>query len=267
MSKSGSILIEDARRALRLAGELHELPPSLSVRANHLINGMCELIGAQNGLLCVMSDFREGSDPEILHSVTGGDFSSVALRGFAEYVDSEIIKDPLVEATVHDCKKPIVFARRQHVSDRDWYGSAHVAEFRKQFTLVDDSIYAYFPLSKPGLIVGLGMNRAWEDRQFGKRELNLVELMHDQLAWLYRQFENEDGIGMPTDKRPLSPRLQQTLERLIAGDSEKQAANHLGLSVYTLHDYVKELYRRFGVNSRAQLIAKCLAFRNGNQSG
>ncbi len=264
MSKSGTILIEDARRALQLVGELRELPPSLSVRANHLINGMCQLLGAQNGLLCVMSDFRKGGDPEILHSVTGGDFSSVALRGFAEYVDSEIIKDPLVEATVHDCERPVVFARRQQVSDRDWYGSAHVSEFRKELTLVDDSIYSYFPLSKPGLIVGLGMNRAWEDRPFGKRELNLVNLMHDQLAWLYRQFENEDGVGLPVNNRPLSPRLQQTLARLIEGDSEKEVAGKLGLSVYTVHDYVKALYRRFGVNSRAQLIAKCLSDRNGN---
>lgn len=261
MAKSKSIEFQDARRALQLVSELRELPPSASVRANHLIDGMCELIGAQNGLFALMSDFRKGGDPQVIESVTGGDFSSIAQRGFAEYVDSEVVKDPLVEATIHDCYKPLVLSRRQHVSDREWYGSAHVSEFRKQFTLVDDSIYAYFPLSKPGLIAGIGMNRAWGDRPFGERELNLVDLMHDQLEWLYRQFEQEAGGGLPLDKRPLSPRLQQTLARLIAGDSQKQAAKRLGLSVHTIHDYVKELYLRFGVNSRAELLARCLANR------
>lgn len=262
MARSGTILFQDARRALQLVAELHELPPSISVRAHHLINGMCQLLDARNGLLGILADFRQGGEPEILHAVTGGDIDDVAQRAYAKYVDSEYVQDPLVEATVHDCTKPVIFRRRQRVSDRDWYGSTHVAEFRKQFTRVDDSIYAYFPLSKPGLVVGLGINRAWNDRPFGEREKHLVELMHDQLTWLYRQFDQETGGGLPLARRPLSPRLQQTLARLIAGDSEKQVASRLDLSVHTIHDYVKALYRRFGVNSRAELLSRCLSSRS-----
>jgi DNA-binding NarL/FixJ family response regulator len=54
----------------------------------------------------------------------------------------------------------------------------------------------------------------------------------------------------------LSPRLQQTLARLLAGDSEKQVARHLALSKNTVHVYVKALYRHYNVNSRAELLAK-----------
>lgn len=261
MAKSGAILFDDARRALKLVAELHDLPPSITVRAHHLINGMCDLLGAQNGLLGVLSHFRQGGTPEILHAVTGGDIDPVAQRAYGKYVDTEYVRDPLIEATIHDCIKPVLFERRQRVSDRDWYGSAHVAEFRRQLTRVDDSIYAYFPLSQPGLVVGLGINRAWNDRPFGEREKRLIELMHDQLAWLYRQFDQENESGFPHVKRPLSQRLQQTLARLVAGDSEKQIASTLNLSVHTVHDYVKQLYRLYGVNSRAELLAKCLSNR------
>ena len=54
----------------------------------------------------------------------------------------------------------------------------------------------------------------------------------------------------------LAPRLRQTLQRLLAGDSEKQIAARLGVSPHTVHVYVKSLYRRFDVCSRGELCAK-----------
>jgi len=54
---------------------------------------------------------------------------------------------------------------------------------------------------------------------------------------------------------PLPPRVGQTLELLLAGDSEKQIAAKLKLSPHTVHDYVKRVYRQFGVGTRAELLA------------
>jgi DNA-binding CsgD family transcriptional regulator len=54
----------------------------------------------------------------------------------------------------------------------------------------------------------------------------------------------------------LSPRQEQTLQLLLEGDSEKQVARKLELSKHTVHVYVKELYRRFEVSTRAELLAK-----------
>ena len=54
----------------------------------------------------------------------------------------------------------------------------------------------------------------------------------------------------------LSPRQQQTLKHLLAGDSEKQIAGKLALSRHTVHVYVKGLYRHFGASSRAELLAR-----------
>jgi DNA-binding NarL/FixJ family response regulator len=54
---------------------------------------------------------------------------------------------------------------------------------------------------------------------------------------------------------PMAPRLRQTLELLLAGDSEKQIAGKLKLSPHTIHDYVKSVYRRFNVCTRAELLA------------
>jgi DNA-binding CsgD family transcriptional regulator len=54
----------------------------------------------------------------------------------------------------------------------------------------------------------------------------------------------------------LSPRMRETLNCLLTGDSEKQAAAKLGVSQHTVHVYVKQLYRKFDVNSRGELLAK-----------
>ena len=62
-------------------------------------------------------------------------------------------------------------------------------------------------------------------------------------------------------REELSPRLVETLEALLAGHSEKQIASDLGISQHTVHDYVKALYRRYGVASRAELLSLVLTRR------
>lgn len=59
--------------------------------------------------------------------------------------------------------------------------------------------------------------------------------------------------------RALSPRATQTLGELLGGASEKEIADRMGLSAHTVHQYVKSIYRAFGVRSRAELMARCLA--------
>ena len=67
--------------------------------------------------------------------------------------------------------------------------------------------------------------------------------------------ESQNGFRLPAGTR-LTPRMTQTLERLLAGDSEKQIAGRLGRSPHTIHVYVKELYKRFGVSSRGELFSR-----------
>jgi DNA-binding NarL/FixJ family response regulator len=54
----------------------------------------------------------------------------------------------------------------------------------------------------------------------------------------------------------LSPRMRQTLEALMTGDSEKQIAAKMNVSPHTVHVYVKQLYKRFGASSRGELMAR-----------
>ena len=64
---------------------------------------------------------------------------------------------------------------------------------------------------------------------------------------------DDDGSAL---LRVLPPRLRETLQLLVEGFSEKQLADQMKLSPHTVHDYVKALYRRMGVQSRAELVAR-----------
>ena len=65
-----------------------------------------------------------------------------------------------------------------------------------------------------------------------------------------------DGQPVSPGGPPLSPRQRETLDLLLAGNAEKQIATRLSISQHTVHVYVKSLYKRFGVNSRPELLAK-----------
>lgn len=72
-----------------------------------------------------------------------------------------------------------------------------------------------------------------------------------------RDIPVDRPAGPPAAQLPnLSPRMRQTLDRLLIGDSEKQIAAHLGVSKHTIHVYVKALYKGFDVCSRGELLAK-----------
>ncbi len=53
----------------------------------------------------------------------------------------------------------------------------------------------------------------------------------------------------------LSEAQRRVLDLLLGGRSEKKVAAKLALSPHTVHNHVKEIYRRFEVGSRAELLA------------
>jgi DNA-binding CsgD family transcriptional regulator len=66
-------------------------------------------------------------------------------------------------------------------------------------------------------------------------------------------FISQRISSVPTAQ--LSGRQQEVLTAMLRGLSEKQIAGALQLSPHTVHVYIKALYRRYNVNSRAELLS------------
>jgi hypothetical protein len=255
--KSGWVCFDELQRMLRLAIELHELPRGSALQKRHALEGLAALVGAQVGVWA----YSDSSGPGrvILHKeIDFGWCGDAERRAFLAYTEREqwISLDPSMPALARMVTGPLsTFTRDQLVSDRDWYGSEHVQRFRRE-ARVDSFVYAMYA-SGGDRVVGFSLHRPWGARAFSPRERHLVDLFHREC-----QFLHEPAADLPPAiLRGLPPRLCETLRGLARGLSEKQVAAEAGLSPHTVHDYVKALHRHFGVQSRSELLARCLAGR------
>src|SRR5262249_46453694 len=153
----------------------------------------------------------------------------------------------------HQLTAPCVTRTRQQlVEDRPYYASAFHNECHRPFGLDHGLLSRYQPPGRDWHHE-LSLERVKGDPPFGRRECKLVHLFQLEMGALIG-----GALSGVEESPPLSPRLRQTLTALLEGDSEKQTALRLGLSVNTVHEYVTALYRLFGVCSRAELLARFL---------
>jgi DNA-binding CsgD family transcriptional regulator len=83
---------------------------------------------------------------------------------------------------------------------------------------------------------------------FNEREVALLQAVHRSELITFIS-----PMRMPSAP-DLTKRMRQIVSRLMEGDSEKQIAHHLSLSRHTVHQHIKNLYRRYDVNSRGELL-------------
>jgi DNA-binding CsgD family transcriptional regulator len=85
-----------------------------------------------------------------------------------------------------------------------------------------------------------------------------VQRKHSVVAALFRQI----NAPAPRQTAPaasypvLSRRQRQTLDLLLAGQSEKEIASGMRISIHTVHRHVKIIYRRHGASTRSELLAR-----------
>lgn len=196
--------------------------------------------------------------PTILEATERGHLNPAQRRAVEEYfarLDAE--PDPAhVEAVRRLNGKPLVVRRQDLIDDRAWYASAHVRNCRRR-SGVDACIYTVTPHGGPHEYFGFSLHRAWGRPQFTTVERDAVAALQASLAWLFRSAAAESERAQVL--HGLQARLRKTLSHLLDGASEKQAARGLGLSHHSVHHYVKQLHKAFGVSSRGELMARCAA--------
>src|SRR5205814_1002417 len=107
----------------------------------------------------------------------------------------------------------------------------------------------------------LSFHREMTDQPFTQRDAHVLHIFNENLSKAYLASDADDAPSYGStdvDERvtALPARVRPVLQRLLAGDAEKQAALALSLSPHTVHEYVKVLYRTFNVNSRGELLAQ-----------
>jgi DNA-binding CsgD family transcriptional regulator len=73
------------------------------------------------------------------------------------------------------------------------------------------------------------------------------------LKWFHRQVALSYGLLIA--ETPLSPAQRQVTQLLLTERSEKQIAEEAGKSLSATHKHITDIFRKFGVKSRAGLMA------------
>ena len=252
MGSSAIVRGSDIRAAMRLVGECRDFGRDPSAWRRHAFEGLHRLIGAcaANGGEMLWPR-REGFIQPILPVETGS-FTRSESALYHEYMKTHGPNHPVILAAISAMPRLLSTSIRSHqIDERDWErGDFHAAFV--ECGLGYSMLSMYEPEGAATMNV-IALHRPAGERDFTLRERNIFHLFHDELSRLIGPVL---AVAGKADRDGLSPRLRQTLDRLLLGDSEKQVALHLGLSRPTVHQYVTDLYRRFGVNSRGELLAR-----------
>jgi DNA-binding CsgD family transcriptional regulator len=265
MGKSGRVRFADLRSAYRLIHECRDLGHDPAAWPRHAIEQLTRLVGAQVGLVIQFRLAGPGEPPgvSVLH-----DHGWLTPRHRAYWYEHnilrrEVVRAPTFQEFVALSGTLLTRRREQLVGDAAWYSSAEFQGMNRQVEL-DDLLASGFRRPVSPYLFGLVLYRSLGEERHGERERRLVHLFHHELS---RHLGTALALERGGAVAALSPRLRQTLDCLLEGDSEKQVAARLGLSRHKVHEYVTTLYRRLGVASRAELMARCLRRRpSGGQS-
>jgi DNA-binding CsgD family transcriptional regulator len=256
MGKSGRVRFAELRKVYRLIHECRDLGHDPTAWPRHAIEQLTQLVGSQVGLIV---DFRlgePGAPPGItlLHDHGWLIPHHGAYWRQRNFVNREVGQAPTFQKFVALSGTLLTRTREQLVDDTAWYRSGEFQEINRQ-VMVDDLLVSGFWRPVSPFLFSLGLYRSLGEKRHGERERRLVHLFHHELSrHIGRALALEHGGAVAL----LPRRLRQTLDCLLEGDSEKQVAARLGLSRHTVHEYVKALYRRLGVASRAELMVQYL---------
>ncbi|MBA4067977.1 MAG: hypothetical protein C0501_30595 [Isosphaera sp.] len=153
-------------------------------------------------------------------------------------------------------------SRTDYIPDRDWYRSD---KYQACYVTIGIDMTLLCFRGVPGAageFTGLLLSRARGRPDFSARDRAVLAEAHTAVGPLVggplARFADPSPAALP-------PRVRQVLRCLLEGDGDKQVANRLGISAYTVNQYVKVIFAHFGVQSRTELLARWV--RRGWGSG
>jgi DNA-binding CsgD family transcriptional regulator len=253
MGMAGHVRFDDVQQLLDLVEECREILASGVTPAAHFLQGLNRLTRSQvviQGSLLFPMD----RPPVVTWSHDAGWLdASVRERMHNWYMPHGVLRvDEMTEALFKRRGPVATLTRAEVISERDWDRSELRWDVHRPGAL-DDSLLS-LSRSPKGAARVLVFKRASSEAAYNEEDRDLVHLANSKMDWIFEQ----PAAGSAVLDSDWTPRERRTLELLLGGASEKAAAATLGISRHTLHQYVKSIYRKLGVASRAELMAFAL---------
>ena len=251
----------DWRALFHLNGELADLATAEPLAGmDHLMDALYRLTGSDEGFIMMitrdtppttaddpLSGWRPASS---MYNRRSAHRARVAADWYSD--PSRLLRDPVARRLTGTTGRTRVMLRSAVANDLG-HGERLVDTPLLAELGVRHRLTAATPVTQ-GCEAILGLDRR-RGADFGARETALIRSALSGIGWFFRRLPGA------ADERPalgvhLSPRESETLRALLGGGSENAVARELGVTAATLHQYVKSIYRKLGVRSRAELMAR-----------
>jgi DNA-binding CsgD family transcriptional regulator len=242
----------DTRSIVHLIGNIAVIPGGLEAKRRALMQGICELIGA-DAWAWTQLHLEDGEAPRQILVLHGG-FDDARLAKWTEAIEHPAMK-PQTEKLVAEAMagSPGFTRKATDFVPEEWWQAKEDPAFQlwTEANLRSFMLSAW-PLAGKGFS-GIGMYRNADREHFGARECRIAHILLSEVTWLREDLPGQEHAGK---LMPLWPRHRTTLNLLCEGWPRKKIASELGISEQTVGGYVKTIFRHFDVHSQAELIAR-----------
>jgi DNA-binding CsgD family transcriptional regulator len=233
-----------------------EIGPGTAEARQHAVESLLTLVGAAVGALVFDPSYRPaGASATKAITHAGFDAATSRVLGGATSEGCSSIPTQLElmrRLGKHPKRERITATNKELLPQRTWDRSSWVNEYARPAGL-DYFLSSVLPI-EDGVVEATGFMREASDTPFNAEDREVLHLFLDGSG---RMFRERVTPKVPVSTVALAPRVCEAFAQLLTGAADKEIAVRLGISVHTARQYVKTIYRAYGVNSRAQLIAHC----------
>lgn len=139
-----------------------------------------------------------------------------------------------------------------------WFEGEYYRWFFREGLDCVDGLRIGIPVNT-GAEAGFAIMRDETMPRFTLEDCALASEILRSTRWFHRQQFLARGLLLAAE--PLTPTEQRALAWLLEGKADKEIAAAMNQSLSTTHEYVRRIYRKFGVGGRTELMALWLGKR------
>lgn len=187
---------------------------------------------------------------------------------FSDYVPGAYLLDPF--HALHVDNAPSGLYRLKDIAPDQFQRNEYYAAYYQRTTLIDEMAYTAYPAGGVSVQICLGRDKT-SGQRFSARDMQKAERIAPIVCGLIEQrwsglqstgdYRSEDLAGhliASLDQEhgvALSPRQAEVAILILRGHSSVSIGLRLGISPQTVKVFRKQLYRRCGISSQAELFS------------
>jgi len=241
----------DVRAIVRLLGEVATSQEDVAARKRRLMDGLCQLTGADSWAWSLGCGLEAGRQPTYLSMAHGGfDEERFARLICAAGHPDMARQSAFLLGEMQKRKSHLTRRHQQFLKDNEYRASgiyplmcaADLGPFLASLRPLGDDAFSTIVLY-----------RRRGQPHFTERDARIAHIVLTEVPGLHEEELPEDrGATVPR----LTPRARVVLNLLLDGRSRKEIAGHLDLAEGTVAGYQKAIYRHFLVNSHTALMRR-----------